>query len=315
MEKIGLLGASGAIGKSISQALDQRQLPYRVIGRKREALLKEFGGKDQVEIQTWNPDDTASIRTALQGLDTVIYLVGVPYDQFQLHPVLMRNTLAAATEAGVKRIVLIGTVYPYGMPQTNPVREDHPRQPTTFKGKMRKEQEDLLLEADAKGTIQGTILRLPDFYGPQVDKSFLHDLFQAAAQNRTANMVGPIDTPHEFIFVPDVGPIVLALAENEKAYGRFWNLAGAGTLTQREIAERVFRMAGKKPRLRVAGKTMLRLVGLFNPLMRELVEMNYLVTNPVIMDDSALRGLLGGIRKTSYDEGLALSFKAAQGKQ
>jgi hypothetical protein len=36
------------------------------------------------------------------------------------------------------------------MPQTNPVREDHPRQPHTFKGRTRKEQEDgLRLSLDA----------------------------------------------------------------------------------------------------------------------------------------------------------------------
>ena len=33
----------------------------------------------------------------------------------------------------------------------------------------------------------------------------------------------------------------------------------------------------QKPRLRVAGKFMLRILGLFNPFLREVVEMHYLV--------------------------------------
>jgi hypothetical protein len=41
------------------------------------------------------------------------------------------------------------------------VREDHPREPHTFKGRMRKAQEDLLLAAHAEGRIQATVLRLP----------------------------------------------------------------------------------------------------------------------------------------------------------
>ena len=53
-------------------------------------------------------------------------------------------------------------------------------------------------------------------------------------------------------------------------------------------------------------------MGLFNPLMRELVEMHYLLTTPVLMDDSALHNLLGKIRKTPYDEGLRLSLEAAR---
>ena len=57
---------------------------------------------------------------------------------------------------------------------------------------------------------------------------------------------------------------------------------------------------------------MLRLLGLFNPLMRELVEMHYLQTTPVLMDDSALHGLLGTIHKTPYDEGLRQCLDAAR---
>lgn len=65
-------------------------------------------------------------------------------------------------------------------------------------------------------------------------------------------------------------------------------------------------MTGRKPKLRVVGKTGLRLIGLFNPLMREMVEMHYLQTTPVLMDDSALMRLLGGVKKTSYAEGVRL---------
>jgi nucleoside-diphosphate-sugar epimerase len=236
----------------------------------------------------------------------------VPYDQFRLHPIVMRQTLDGAIAAGVQRVLLIGTVYPYGMPQTTPVKESHPREPNTFKGRMRKEQEDLLLAAHAEGKVRGAILRLPDFYGPGVDKSFLDSLFKAAADGSTANMLGPIDTPHEFVFVPDVGPVVTALAARPEAYGRWWHYAGAGVTTQREAIERVFQMAGRKPRFRVAGKTTLRLIGLFNPVMRELAEMHYLLTNPILLDDSALQGLLGPLRKTPYEEGLRLSLDAAR---
>jgi nucleoside-diphosphate-sugar epimerase len=95
--------------------------------------------------------------------------------------------LDAAISEGVERFVLIGTVYPYGRPQTNPVTEDHSREPHTYKGRKRKEQEDFLLEADAKRAIQGTILRLPDFYGPGVENSFLWGTFKAAAIGKRTN--------------------------------------------------------------------------------------------------------------------------------
>jgi nucleoside-diphosphate-sugar epimerase len=228
----------------------------------------------------------------------------VPYWRFDLHPVLMRKTLDGAIAEGAQRIVLIGTVYPFGRAQTERVSENHPREPHTFKGRMRKEQEDLVLAADAAGSIQGTILRLPDFYGPHVETSFLASPFHAAIEGGRAQLVGPIDTPHEFVYVPDVGPVAVALADEPRAYGRTWNYAGPGAITVRQFVERIFQQAGRKPKYMVANKTMLRVMGLFSPLMREMVEMNYLFETAVIMDDSAIHGLLPGIKKTSYEDGI-----------
>jgi nucleoside-diphosphate-sugar epimerase len=289
--------------------LRQRNQPYRVVGRDRARLEKTFGGDPLAEIVTWNPEDPASVREAARGIDTIIYLVGVPYDHFELHPKTMQQTLDGAIAEGVRRILLIGTVYPYGTPVTAKVTEQHPRNPVTFKGKMRKEQEDLLLAADAAGRIEGVVLRLPDFYGPGVEASFLDGMFKAAVKGGTADMLGPIDTPHEYVFVPDVGPVALDLAAKPEACGKWWNFAGAGVTSQKKLAEMAFALTGKPMKVRVAGKTMVRVIGLFKPFMRELVEMHYLQTTPVLMDDSALSSLLGDIKKTSYEEGVRQSVE------
>jgi nucleoside-diphosphate-sugar epimerase len=53
---------------------------------------------------------------------------------------------------------------------------------------------------------------------------------------------------------------------------------------------------------------MLRLAGLFNAELRELVEMRYLAETPVILDDSKLRRHLGEVRKTPYAEGIRQSW-------
>ncbi|GEN09135.1 Nucleoside-diphosphate-sugar epimerase [Myxococcus fulvus] len=308
--KVALFGASGVIGQSVANALKAEGRPYRVVGRSRGSLESEFGADPLAEVVTWNPDDPASVREAARGVDTLIYMVGVNYWQFHLHPQLMRKTLDGAIAEGVKHVVLIGTVYPYGLPRTTPVRDDHPREPNSFKGRMRKEQEDLLLAEHAAGRIQATILRLPDFYGPHVERSFLHRAFVAALAGKRAQLIGPIDPPHEFIFVPDVGPIVLKLMDEPRAYGRSWNLAGAGVTTQREMIAEAYRQLGRPMKLSTMGKGMVRFIGLFDPFMRELVEMHYLLTTPVLMDDSELRHLLGDVPKTPYAEGIRQTLAA-----
>lgn len=309
MSKIALFGAAGAIGQSIAAAFGAKGQSYRVVGRTEASLRKAFGADPLAEIVTWNPDSPASVQAAATGVETLIYLVGVNYTQFELHPELMRKTLAGALAAGVKQILLIGTVYPYGRTNSLPVREDHPRAPHTFKGRMRKAQEDMLMQADADGRIRATVLRLPDFYGPGVEASLLHGAAKAAVQGGTADMVGPLDLPHEFVFVPDVGPVVAKLVDTPAAFGKIWHLAGAGVTTQRAMVAEMERQTGRQLKLRVAGKTMLRLIGLFHPIMREMVEMHYLLTEPLTMDDSALQHLIGPIRKTSYAEGIRQTLR------
>jgi nucleoside-diphosphate-sugar epimerase len=300
------------IGQSISTALRGAGQPYRVVGRSRAVLETQYGADPLAEIVTWNPDDADSVRAAAQNIETIVYTVGIPYTDFHLHPILMRQTLAGAISAGVKQLLLIGTIYPCGRPQTERMREDHPREPHTVKGQMRKEQEDVLLEADAAGSIRGAIVRLPDFYGPNVELSFMHSAFQAAINGRQAQLIGPIDTQHEFMFVPDVGPVVLAMVNEPRTFGRIWHFGGAGTISAREFVGRIFAAAHQKPRLIVANKLMLQALGLFDPLMREMVEMHYLWTTPAILDDTALHQLLGTIHKTSYDRGIELTLAASR---
>lgn len=309
---IAIFGAAGAVGKSIASAQRERGQAYRVVGRDRARLVEAFGSDPLAEIVTWNPDDPASVREAAHGIDTVVQTIGVPYDRNAEYPGITQRALDGAIAAGARRYLLVGTVYPYGVPQTTPVTEAHPRAATTFKGRMRKEQEDIVLRAHTAGKIRATVLRLPDFYGPACGElSFLHLAFMAAAKGGTADMIGPIDTPHEFVYVPDVGPVVLELAAHDDAYGAWWNLAGAGITTQRELAEAIFARAGRTPKLRVIGKTALRVLGLVSPLMREFVEMHYLQTQPVLLDDRAVQRLIGPIAKTPYAQGIAHTFDAA----
>jgi nucleoside-diphosphate-sugar epimerase len=305
MSTYALFGASGSTGASIAGALEAAGEPYRVVGRDRTSLEAEFGDRPLAEITVWNPDDPSSVRAAAAGIDTVFYLVGVPYNHFELHPLLMRATLDGAIAAGVRRIVLLAPIYSYGRPKSPNVDESHPRNPDTYKGKMRKEQEDLVLAVHAAGRIEGAILRVPDFYGGDPKKSLVGDIFVAAVNKRRANVIGPIDKPHQYVFMDDIGPVALALARDDRAYGKAWNFAGSGTITQREFANKVFAHFGRKPQLMVANIFMLRLIGLFDPIMREFVEMSYLQSDPVLLDDHALRALLPGLHVTDYDDGIA----------
>src|SRR5262249_39277164 len=96
MKSVALIGASGSLGKSIANALRTSVQPYRVIGRSEPALRATFGSNPFITFATWNPEEPDSIRQALSGTDVAIYMVGVNYWQFELHPQLMKTTLDGA---------------------------------------------------------------------------------------------------------------------------------------------------------------------------------------------------------------------------
>jgi len=306
-----IVGATGAVGKALAAEFARAGTPFRVVARSEEKLRRDFGQYgDLVEYRVADLQDPLTAAAATKDIDLVFYTVGVPYTHFSLHPKLTRTALDAATASRVKRFVLVGTVYPYGIPRTEFVDESHPREPNTFKGRMRKDQEDLVLAADGRDGLRTTILRPPDFYGPESELSYASDIFKAALEGRPANVIGPVDTPHEFVFVPDLAKTLIALSNHEAAYGQSWNLAGPGVITTKQFAEMVFTAAGQKLRLRVAGKRTLNMLGIFKPMLREIAEMNYLWTTPVKLDDSRLRRLLPELRKTSYEEGIRLTLEA-----
>lgn len=312
MQKVVILGAAGALGQSVGAALAARGQPMRVVGRSEEKLKKAFGSLG-AEIVPADLTTEAGCAKALEGVEVAAYTLGLNYSarDFEAYAPMMRACVAAAKKSGLKKLLLVSNVYPYGRPVTPTVAEDHPRSPCSVKGTHRKAQEDVLLGAHDPSGLHTVSLRLPDFYGANAELSLAHLVFHSAVRGARADVLGPIDTPHEFVFVPDVGPVVLDLLGKSDGFGTAYNFAGPGTITVRELSTQVYAAAGVgAPKLRIAGRTMLRFIGIFSPVMRELVEMQYLQETPVLLDDAKLRAHLPGLKKTPYAEGIQQTVEA-----
>jgi nucleoside-diphosphate-sugar epimerase len=313
LQKVAIFGAGGAIGRALAPEFERRGIPFRVVGRGKAKLEAAFGQMRHAEVFDADLTDLRSAGAAARGVDTIIYTVGVPYTSFELHPAMIRTAIEAAATMQVARLVLVSNVYPYGVPRTSHVSETHPREPQTRKGKFRKEQEDAVFEAHSKGRLQGMVVRLPDFYGPHADLSLANPIFRAALDGKTANWLGPLNAPHEFVFVPDAGHTIADLAECAECYGEAWNVAGAGEINAMDFITRVYRAAGRGPKYRSVGRGLLKVMGWFNPLYRELLEMMYLTETPVLLDDARLRAKFGAVSKTSYDDGIRQTIEWMRG--
>jgi nucleoside-diphosphate-sugar epimerase len=304
---IAIFGAAGAIGPVVAPELLARGHRVRLVGRQAARLQALAPGAEIIAADLMDP---AGASAAAKGMDAILYAVGVPYNHFELHPPMMRTTLDAAKAAGVKRLIHISNVYPYGRPQTAHVGEAHPLATHTRKGTWRKIQEGLVLDAHDPAGLRTLVLRPADFYGPTAANGMADYALRSIKAGKPADLLGPIDTPHEWVYVPDLAPVIADLFERPDAFGTAYNVAGAGILTVREFATKLFAAAGKPLRFRVAGPVLLNVMGMFNPVMRELVEMRYLSETPVLLDDTKLQRVLGALRKTSYDDGIRTNVEA-----
>jgi NADH dehydrogenase len=101
-------GGTGFVGPYVVHALRARELPVRALVRKpaRASRLSAWG----VDLATGDVTDPASLRTACEGVDTVVHLVAIIKGRSQDFERVMtegtRNVVAAAQEAGVRRFVL-----------------------------------------------------------------------------------------------------------------------------------------------------------------------------------------------------------------
>jgi nucleoside-diphosphate-sugar epimerase len=129
-------------------------------------------------------------------------------------------------------------------------------------------------------------------------------VFQAALAGKTVNWPGVVNTPHEFVFVPDTGWVFAELASRADCFGETWHYGGPGAINTLDFITRVYRAVGRSPKYRQAGAGLLRILGWFDANIREVIEMLYLQETPVILDDSKLAAKLGALPKTPYDAGI-----------
>ena len=165
-----------------------------------------------------------------------------------------------------------------------------------------------LLAAHDAGRVEVAIGRASDYFGPRGGaQSNLGDrVFPAALAGKTATVLGDPDQPHSYTYIPDIGEGLAVLGEHPDAPGQVWHLPNdPDPRTTRQLVDIAYRHAGQSGgRLRTLPPLMLRAIGLINPTMRELVEMQYQFDEPFIVDSSKIANKLG-VQATPLEQALA----------
>jgi nucleoside-diphosphate-sugar epimerase len=151
-----------------------------------------------------------------------------------------------------------------------------------------------LMEAHSSGRVRIAIGRASDFFGPRVLASAAGEqVFGRAVQGKSAQVAGDPGQPYTYTYAPDIGRGLVILGERQEALGQAWHLPSPETLTTRQFVEMIFEEVGKPARIQAAPKIVLRAMGLFNPGIRETIEMLYEFEEPFVVDHSKFEQAFG----------------------
>jgi nucleoside-diphosphate-sugar epimerase len=299
---------TGAIGLATYDALRRRGESVRLVNRSGHARVP-----DDVEVIGGDARDCAFTCAVAQGAAVLYQTLNPPYHQWTAQwPPLQAGVLAAAQATGA-RLVSMENVYMYGRPNGRPLTEDRPNAAHTTKGQLRARMADELLAAHRAGRVQVAIGRASDYFGPRGGaQSNLGDrVFPAAMAGKTATVLGDPDQPHTYTYIPDIGEGLAVLGEHPDAPGQIWHLPNdPATKTTRQLVDTVYQQAGQpRTKLRVIPALLLRLVGLANPTVRELIKMQHQFDEPFIVDSSKISDNLD-VHATPIEQAIADTLAA-----
>ncbi|WP_102275505.1 SDR family NAD(P)-dependent oxidoreductase [Cytobacillus massiliigabonensis] len=300
MKKALVLGASGGIGYALVRELNNRGVDVVAFARGKEKLHALYQHDTKVTIISGDALVEREVIEAANGVDVIFHAVSFPYQDWdEKHPLCMDILIRAANIQQAK-IALVDNIYAYGRHSKLEVSEEARKEPHTKKGKIRLAMEQTL----EKSNVPYLIVHMPDLYGPNAKNTILHETIKNVVQNKSANYVGDLKVAREFIFTFDGAKAMVELASRKDTYNQSWNIPSAHPITGEEIIEILRNETGYKKSIRIVSKKMIFLLGLFQPFMREMVEMMYLTEDPVILCGKKYESKIGPIPRTTYREGI-----------
>ncbi len=210
--------------------------------------------------------------------------------------------IKACSEVGAQ-LVFIDNLYMYDPNHIGNLHEEVPVSPKTRKGRLRAEIASRYLKAHQGGECEILILRGSDFYGPGIRNAVMGiEVIENLQKGKKPYLLGNPDVLHSFTFIDDLAKAAVILGEKKNAYGEVWHAPTAPAISQKEFLTLFANELGVEPRYQPAKGWMLWLLGLFNPVIREVREMTYQFESDFIINDDKIRTL--GLTATPPKEGI-----------
>jgi len=286
---------------------------------KRVRMVKRNRGEVPAgsELMLGDATDVIFCRKACADATVVYHCINPEYSskawEIMLQPI-MDNLITAAGSIGA-RLVVLDNLYMLGRTGGKPMNEDTPSNPCSKKGEIRARVAERLFEAHRQGTVHAVCGRAADFYGPRGTLTLFGDYFwKPVLSGKAAMTPANLDVVHTYHYIPDVarGLATLGCADNNIISGQpIWMLPCQPAVTTREMCKRFESYLGQAVQMKTMPGWLLKPLGIFIPIMRELGEMTYQWDEPFVVDDSRFRANFD-VRPLAVDEAARATIEWAK---
>jgi NAD dependent epimerase/dehydratase len=212
----------------------------------------------QLEIVRGDLRDVEAVRGAMRDVDTVFHLgalIAIPYSYVHPREVIdvnimgTVNVLMAARELGVRRVVHTSTSEVYGTAQYVPINEAHPLQGQSPYSASKIAADKIAESFYRSFEVPVVTLRPFNTYGPRQSTRAVIPTIITQALTRDEVKLGSLDPSRDFTFVSDTANGFLLVAEANDVLGHEINLGNDNTIRIGDLAERIFGILGRAPKV------------------------------------------------------------------
>ncbi len=280
-----ILGSGGAIGIDLAKALRQYTANIKLVSRNPVKI------NNTDILYPTDLTDGKQINKAIAGSEICYITIGFKYNTKvwqQQWPFFIKLVVDACIQYNTK-LVLFDNVYAIGGDHVKHITENSPMRPCSKKGEVRAFVDQLILEQVEKGKLKAIIARAPDFFGPvkKQNSLMMNIVYDNLLKGKTAQWFCNADVIHTMGYSPDLAKGTALLGNTADAYNQIWNLpVDMNAINGREWVKLFAEEMNVSDKLKVVPVWMLKLIGVFNPIIREMPEMMYQFDRSYYFDSS-----------------------------
>lgn len=302
-----IYGGGGFIGSHLAEGLLGKGYNVTIFDKINFSKENIKGFRDKVKIIEGDFKNEYDLLSSLEGIDFVYHLVSStlpassndnPVYDAESNLVSTLKMLQDVVKRKIKKVVFVssgGTVY--GVPQTTPIKESHPRQPICSYGIIKKTIEDYLYMYNHLYGLDYSVFRLANPYGerqnPLYAQGAIPVFLKKIILGEEIVIWGDGSVRRDYVYIKDaVSPLLDSL--NSKTKYRVFNLGSGEGISLNELIEKMKKITGQSVKVKYT-------------------EGRKLDVPVSVLDISLIKKEMGYDPKTNMDKGMEVTYKYLKG--